>query len=98
MEKNRKKQFEVDKEARKQRRTAITKSARVYARKSEESEIRQEKIVETSIERDESLSIVQEMARSFAETMEFYKADWGGAKPHDEAFKHSLEILRQLSR
>ena len=32
------------------------------------------------------------MARSFIGTIEYYKADYGGAKPHDEAVKETLSM------
>ena len=50
------------------------------------------KTVETSPERAEGLSIVQEMAQAFVGTVEFYKADYGGAKPHDKAVKEMLSM------
>jgi hypothetical protein len=33
------------------------------------------------------------MARAFANSMEFYKSDWGGKKPHDEAVKETMQLL-----
>src|SRR5689334_22996502 len=32
------------------------------------------------------------MAQSFINTFEFYKQDYGGAQPHDEAVKDALQI------
>jgi hypothetical protein len=85
--------FAVDREKRKARRNALKHRERTYGQtQTDGSEIETKKIIENSVERAESLSIVQEMARAFASTMDFYKSDWGGAKPHDEAFKEMLSM------
>jgi hypothetical protein len=90
---NKKSSFSIDRERRKKRRNALRRVERSYYRKQEDdgSIIEVQKVIEQSPERAESLSIVREMARAFADTMEFYKTDWGGAKPHDEALKEALQ-------
>ncbi len=90
---NKKSSFSIDRERRKKRRNALRRVERSYYRKQEDdgSIIEVQKVIEQSPERAESLSIVREMARAFADTMEFYKTDWGGAKPNDEAFKEALQ-------
>jgi hypothetical protein len=85
--------FAIDREKRKARRNALKRLERTYGQtQADGSEIETKKVIENSVERAESLSIVQEMARAFASTLEFYKSDWGGAKPHDEAFKEMLSM------
>jgi hypothetical protein len=54
--------------------------------------VESKRIIETNAERAESLSIVQEMARAFASTVEFYKSEMGGSKPHEEAIKEALQM------
>lgn len=90
---NKKSPFSIDREKRKKRRNALRRVERSYYRKHNEDggTIEVQKVIEQSPERAESLSIVREMARAFADTMEFYKTDCGGAKPHDEAFKEALQ-------
>jgi hypothetical protein len=84
--------FSVDREKRKARRNALRVAERTYGRMQEEdgNTVENKRVIEKSVERAESLTIVQEMARAFISTVEFYKTDWGGAKPHDEAVKEAL--------
>jgi hypothetical protein len=85
--------FAIDHEKRKARRNALRRSERTYGRKhTDGSEIETKRVIENSVERAESLSIVQEMAQAFASTLEFYKSDWGGAQPHEEAVKKNLSM------
>jgi hypothetical protein len=44
-----------------------------------------ERTVERSIESAEASALVQEMSLGFANTIDFYKSDWGGAASHDDA-------------
>jgi len=46
---------------------------------------------ETSPEDAEVRQILVEAARSFIGTIEFYKSEFGGGKPHDEAVKEALQ-------
>lgn len=85
--------FFIDADKRRVRRKKLRRVERTYGRTAENgSTIENKRVIEISAERAESLSIVQEMARAFASTMEFYKSDWGGAKPHNEAFKEMLSM------
>lgn len=79
-ETNKKRPFAIDKDKRQIRRSGRKEIKKTYARKSKDEggEIKQERVIETSIERAESLSVMREMAQSFASTIEFYKADYGG--------------------
>jgi len=47
---------------------------------------------ETSPEDAEARQILVEAAQSFIGTIEFYKSEFGGGKPHDEAVKETLQI------
>lgn len=87
------KPYAVDREKRKARRKAVRCVENTYGKKDKDgNKIEITNVVEKNAERAEGLQIVQEIARSFASTMEFYKSDWGGAKPHDEAFKEALQM------
>jgi len=35
--------------------------------------------------------VLAEAAKSFSSTIEFYKSEYGGKKPHDEAVKEALQ-------
>jgi len=88
-----KKPFAVNYNERRERRRELQLVERTHSLKPEDGQrLAITKTVETSTERAESLSIVQEMAQAFIGTIEFYKADYGGAKPHDEAVKEVLSM------
>ncbi len=88
-----KKPFAVNHNERRERRRELQLVERTHSLKPEDGQrLAITKTVETSTERAESLSIVQEMAQAFIGTIEFYKADYGGAKPHDEAVKEVLSM------
>ncbi|MDQ3747411.1 MAG: hypothetical protein M3367_00120 [Acidobacteriota bacterium] len=83
--------FSIDRDKRKARRNALRRVEQTYGQTQEDgSKVEKKTVIDKSLERAESLSIVQEMAQAFASTMEFYKTDWGGAKPHEEAVKEAL--------
>jgi hypothetical protein len=85
--------FAIDREKRKARRNALKQRERTYGRnQADGSGIETKRVIENSTERAESLSIIQEMAQAFTSTLEFYKSDWGGAQPHDEAVKKNLSM------
>src|SRR6185436_18165751 len=46
---------------------------------------------ETTLEDAETRQVLMEAARSFIGTIEFYKSEFGGGKPHDEAVKEALQ-------
>ncbi len=89
----RKRPFAIDQDKRKARRNAERRVERICGQDDKDSnKVEIINVIEKSEERAESLSIVREMARAFANSMEFYKGDWGGKKPHDEAVKETLSM------
>lgn len=78
-------------ETKQRRRATITKD-RNYKAESNGKTLTVTKTIETSPERSEALEIVREMARAFIDSIEFYKAEWGGGKSHEEAVKQVLEM------
>src|SRR5829696_8783294 len=44
-----------------------------------------ERTVERSVESAEAAALVQEMSRAFANTIDFYKSNWGAAASHEDA-------------
>jgi len=93
-ETKKKRPFAVDKEKRKARRLALRRVERTSVRVDEETgdEARLTKTVEQCPERAESLGIVQEMTRAYIASIDYYKADYGGSHPHDEAVKKHLSM------
>lgn len=86
------KPFAVDRDKRKKRRNAMRRVEHTFGQTTKDGEkIEITNVIDKNAERAESLQIVQEMARGFAATMEFYKSEMGGAKPHGEAFKEALQ-------
>ncbi len=94
MQKPKKKRpFDIDREKRKQRRLAVHSIERTYSRSDDEgNKVEKTKVIEQSPERAENLTIVQEMTRAFIASIDYYKADYGGSHPHDEAVKQSLSM------
>ena len=86
--------FQVDREKRKARRSQKRTVERVHGLTRKDGEITQMRTVEQSQERAEALSIVREMTRAFIASIDYYKTEWGGASPHDEAVKKTLESNR----
>ncbi len=93
-ETKKKRPFAVDKEKRKARRLALRRVERTSVRVDEETgdEARLTKTVEQCPERAESLGIVQEMTRAYIASIDYYKSDYGGSSPHDEAVKKHLSM------
>ena len=84
--------FSIDREKRKARRNTLQRVERTYGQTREDGEkIEITNVIDKNAERAESLQIVQEMARGFAATMEFYKSEMGGSKSDGEAFKEALQ-------
>src|SRR5688500_18742706 len=84
--------FEVDQSARKIRRTTprtVKQTYIVQERIGERSKRDHE--YETTVENCETRQVLAEAAKSFISTIEFYKSDFGGKKPHDEAVKEALQ-------
>ena len=85
--------FAVDRDKRKARRKAVRCVEHTYGTTDKDGgKVELTTVIERNVERAEGLQIVQEMARAFASTMEFYKTDQGGGKLHGEAFKEALQI------
>ncbi len=92
-ETKKKRPFYIDRDKRKARRNELRRVERTYGQTDKEgNKVENKRFIEKSVERAESLQIVQEMARAFASTMEFYKSDWGGIKVHDEAIEKVLSF------
>ena len=91
--KKKKRAYEVDRDERNKRRRALHRSERVHITKPKGgNEIENRRVIETSLEQAEGRQIVAEIAQAFISTVEFYKAEYGGAKPHDEAVKDALSM------
>lgn len=85
--------YSVNREKRQTRRNKIRRIERLYGMtKADKPEITKDVVIEQSPERAESLAIVQELTRAYIASTEFYKADYGGAYPHDEAVKQNLSM------
>jgi hypothetical protein len=85
-------------ETKKRRQTIKYQKKDYFLRREDRSEERRiTKVVETSTELAEGLQVVQEMARAYAGTIEYYKAEHGGSHSHDEAIKET-ESLNEWRR
>ena len=87
-----KKPFAIDREQRKQRRRTHQRSVCSYG-ESKEGSGELDFPAETGVttEQAEIRQIAVEMTQAFVGTVEFYKSEWGGSKPHDEAVKQALQ-------
>ena len=86
------KPFAVDREKRKQRRTALRRVENTYSTISKDgTQAKLQAVTEKNAERAEGLQIVREMASAFASSMEFFKSEMGGSKTDGEAFKEALQ-------
>lgn len=84
--------FAKNKDDRKKRRSQVKRIISKQLLGNSEETVEIEKTVERSQEKAEGLQIVQEMTRAFIGTVEWYKTDWGGKHPHDEAVKEALSM------
>jgi hypothetical protein len=92
-ETEKKRPYAIDREKRNERRQTVRHGQLIGAKKNKDGTITEIKEdVEKSLERAEGLQIVQEITQSFISSLEFYKSDWGGNKPHDEAVTESLQL------
>ena len=93
-ETKKKRLFAIDRQKRKARRLATSRTERTYGRTDDEigSKIEKTKVIEQCPERAEGLTIIQEMTRAYIASIDFYKADYGGLHPHAEAVKKSLSM------
>ncbi len=90
-ETKKKRPFAIDREKRKSRRLALRQTERIYGQTDDDgNKVEKAKIIEQCPERAEGLTIIQEMTRAFIASIDFYKADYGGSHPHDEAVKEML--------
>lgn len=86
------KPFEVDSTARAARRgKPHTVKQTLILQKPNGERITRKQEYETSPEDAEARQIFLKAARSFIGTIEFYKSEFGGGKPHDEAVKEALQ-------
>jgi len=93
-QKRRKQGFEVDRAGRAARRsTPRTVSQNYILEKPTGEKVKRNRVYETTPEEAEARQIVSEAAQSFIGTVEFYKGEHGGGKPHDEAVKEALQVL-----
>ncbi|HEU4710559.1 MAG TPA: hypothetical protein VFS76_03295 [Pyrinomonadaceae bacterium] len=85
--------YEIDRAARAARRTKphTVKQTHVTEKRSTGEKIRRNHQYETTIEDAETRQVLMEAAQTFIGTIEFYKSDFGGGKPHDEAVKEALQ-------
>lgn len=91
--KEKKRMFAVDKDARKERRAKTSRVERTFSRPNadgEKVELKQD--FETSLERAESLQIASKAVQAFLNSVEFYKSEWGGKLDHEKAFQEALEL------
>lgn len=92
-DKKKKGSFAIDRDKRQKRRNTLRRVERTCGRYDKDgSKVEITTVNEKNAERAENLSIVREMTQAFANSLEFYKNDWGGAKAHDEAVKEALQM------
>ncbi len=92
-EKQKNRPFGIDRDKRNQRRRALRRVEHTHLMAHEDGRsLKSTRVNETSVEQAEACQLVAEMTRSFTETVEFYKSDFGGLKPHDEAVKEALSL------
>lgn len=86
--------YKIDHEKRTSRRTARRTVKHTHALISENGEqlAKAESELEISPEIAEGRQLVAQMARAFIGTVEFYKSEFGGSKPHSEAVKEALSL------
>jgi hypothetical protein len=85
--------FEIDRAARVARRTKprTVKQIHITEKPSTGEKIKRNHQYETTLEDAETRQVLMQAARSFIGTVEFYKSEIGGGKPHDEAVKEALQ-------
>src|SRR5215213_2737000 len=85
--------FEIDRAARVARRTTprTVKQIHVIEKLSTGEEIKRNHEYETTLEDAEARQVLIEAAQSFIGTINFYKSEFGGGKPRDEAVKEALQ-------
>jgi hypothetical protein len=85
--------FEIDRVARTTRRTKphIVKQIHIVENRSTGEKVKRTHQYKTTLEDAETRQVLIEAAQSFIGTIEFYKSEFGGAKPHDEAVKETLQ-------
>ena len=85
--------FEIDRAARVARRTTphTVKQIHVIEKLSTGEKIKRNHQYETTLEDAEARQVLIEAAQSFIGTINFYKSEFGGGKPRDEAVKKALQ-------
>jgi len=85
--------FEVDRPARAVRRSTRQTVKKTYLLKKPTGEtISRKQEYQTTLEASEARQIVAEAARSFIDTIEFYKSERGGGLPHKEAVQEAQKM------
>ena len=85
--------FTVDRDERNRRRRALRRVEHTHSITRKDGDVIESKReFETSVEHAESRQIVVEMAQAFIGTVEFYKAEHGGANSHKEAVKQAMSL------
>ncbi len=85
--------FAVDRDERNKRRRALRHVEHThYMVHQDGQQLENEREFETCAEHAEDRQIVAEMTHSFVSTINFYKSEYGGARPHDEAVKEALAL------
>src|SRR5689334_8785380 len=83
--------FEVDQVARQTRRNKPRKVKQSYTVQRNGERTTRHHEYETTADDCETRQALAEAARSFISTIEFYKSEFGGKKPHDEAVNEALQ-------
>jgi hypothetical protein len=85
--------FEIDRPARITRRTTshTVKQIHIIEKPSTGEKIKRNHQYETTLADAETRQVLMEAAQSFIGTVDFYKSELGGGKPHDEAVKEALQ-------
>ena len=85
--------FEIDRTARTTRRTTphTVKQIHITENPSTGEKINRNHQYETTLQDAETRQVLMQAAQSFIRTVNFYKSEFGGGKPHDEAVKEALQ-------
>ena len=91
--KEKKRPFAIDRNKRQVRKNQTRQDDRVYVLKHEDgSTDTLEQMFVKSPELAESRTALQEMTKAYIASIDFYKADYGGSSPHDEAVQKHLSM------
>lgn len=91
-EKKKTRLYQIDREQRTARRRAPHTIKQIHQAQISGEKVELVREFETTPEQAEARQIVAQAARAFIGTVEFYKADYGGGKAHDEAVKETMKL------